>query len=66
MEKLEKKIQFGLSVVICALAVTMATAQTIMMEGWHPAVLIFWAMVFVSLLLVRVTYKELKNKHYEH
>lgn len=61
MEKLEKKIQFGLSIVLCVLGFTMAIAQTIMMNGFHPVILAFWAMVVFAIWFVKHTKSEMKN-----
>ena len=61
MEKLEKKIQFGLSIVLCGLTVTMATAQTVMMNGFHPAILAFWAMAVLAIFFVKHSKNEMKN-----
>lgn len=61
MKKLEKKVMFGLSIVLCGLAVTMAIAQTIMMNGFHPVILAFWAMVVFAIFFVKHTKNQLKN-----
>lgn len=61
MEKLEKKVLFGLSIVLCGLAVTMAIAQTIMMNGFHPVIFAFWAMAGFSIFFVKHTKNEMKN-----
>lgn len=61
MEKLEKKFQMCLSVVICVLTITMATAQTIMCDEFHPVMIIFWVMVMLTIALVYNSYNELKD-----
>lgn len=61
MEKLEKKIQMCLSIVLALLTLTMATAQTIMCEEFHPVMIIFWIMVMLTIALVYNSYNELKD-----
>lgn len=61
MEKLERKIQLGLSIVLCGLSVTMATSQTIMMNAWHPAIIAFWAMAAFAIWFVKHSKNEMKN-----
>lgn len=61
MEKLAKKFQMGLSIVTCFLTITMATAQTIMCDEFHPVMIIFWIMVLLTIALVYNSYNELKE-----
>jgi hypothetical protein len=57
-----EKFQFGLAIVLCVLGFTMATAQTILMNGFHPAIILFWAMAFLTTAILRITKKELEDE----
>lgn len=57
-----EKFQFGLAIVLCVLGFTMATAQTILMDGFHPAIILFWAMAFITTVILRITKKELEDE----
>lgn len=62
MKNLEQKFQLGLSVTICVLAFVIATAQTIIADGFHPFLLAFWGMGIATTILVKISYNELKEK----
>ena len=57
-----EKFQFVLAIVLCVLGFTMATAQTILMDGFHPAIIVFWAMAFLTTIILRITKKELEDE----
>lgn len=57
-----EKFQFILAIVLCVLGFTMATAQTILMDGFHPVILAFWAMAFLTTIILRITKKELEDE----
>ena len=57
-----EKFQFVLAIVLCVLGFTMATAQTILMDGFHPARIVFWAMAFLTTIILRITKKELEDE----
>jgi hypothetical protein len=57
-----EKFQFGLAIMLCVLGFTMATAQTILMDGFHPAIILFWAMAFLTTIILRITKKELEDE----
>lgn len=56
-----EKFQFGLAIVLCVLGFTIATAQTILMDGFHPAIILFWGMAFLTTAILRITKKELEE-----
>lgn len=62
---MEKKITLVFSVALAVLLITLAVSQTIIAKGFHPALIIFWAMAIISIALVRELlkeYKQLNNK----
>lgn len=61
MNKLALLFQYGLSVLLVTLLIVMAVAQTIMCDGFHPMLIVFYIMVLLGVAIVRLAKKELKN-----
>lgn len=53
--------QYGLSVLLATLLIVMAVAQTILADGFHPMLIVFYIMALLGVLIVKLSKDEYKH-----